>query len=106
MIKISCLILSAFLMWAGSALAQWTPVNGPATGEDIRSIAFDPANADVLYAGGAGTLYRSKDGGKTWKTVLRLSSSSSGVNAIRVNANRPETVLAGTDEGVYRSDDA
>ena len=99
------LLFLSSVLFACPAAAQWTSVEGPITGEDIRSVAVHPENGGVIYAGSTGALFRSSDGGKSWKTALRLASSASGVNIIRFSPSHPQTILAGTDEGVYRSDD-
>ena len=50
---------------------NWTPIYvEPGTGTTIASLAQDPRNPDVLYAGtSAGTLVKSVDAGATWKNI-------------------------------------
>jgi photosystem II stability/assembly factor-like uncharacterized protein len=49
-----------------SAAQSWSPA-GP-TGGDVRSLAADPRDPQVVYLGTAnGTLYRSQDGGRRWR---------------------------------------
>src|SRR5262249_40360627 len=60
----------------------------------IRSFAIDPANSTTVYAGGAGGVYKSTDGGTTWAplpngfpvggsfTVMRLAISRSDPAAL------------------------
>jgi photosystem II stability/assembly factor-like uncharacterized protein len=50
----------------------WSSFRVP--GQDAYAIAFDPANAKLVYAGGRGETYhfaRSEDGGKTWRQMGR-----------------------------------
>jgi photosystem II stability/assembly factor-like uncharacterized protein len=42
-------------------------------GLSVRSIAVDPTNSNIVYAGSPkGTIYKSADGGQTWKPVYEL----------------------------------
>ncbi len=88
-------------------------------------IAMDPVNPDVLYAGfwhvrhkpwghfsgGPGSgLYKSTDGGDTWKPVTSGLPAGMkgrvGVTVSPVNPNRVWTIVEAEDGGLFRSDDA
>ena len=72
----------------------------------IRTVAVDPNNPDIIYAGGGSytyqgdsSLYRSSDGGKTWKVVSINGTNSivstkngdyGGVEPISINV-KPDT---------------
>lgn len=63
-----------------------------ALGEDIYTVAFDPTNSDVLYAGtGAGSMVnKSVDGGATWTSANPSQlGSCDGVGAVRSIAIDP-----------------
>lgn len=90
---------------------------GPGPGVTINSLAIHPANQNVLFAGSDGgpltetnNLWRSEDGGQTWrKFFLSLPAQPDGVlpavTTLAVDPNRPETLYVGTDgQGVYRFD--
>ncbi len=49
----------------------------------------------------AGDIFRSMDGGKTWQTLNAMHGKS--VRAFAVSASDPQTLVAGTLEGVFRS---
>ncbi|MCC7309487.1 MAG: hypothetical protein IT173_18150 [Acidobacteria bacterium] len=81
----SLLILAFIVTGASPALAadgenvfvdtksstQWSVV-GP-NGGDVRSVAIDPRNKDVIYIGTMdGQVHRSTDAGKTWKMLARF----------------------------------
>jgi hypothetical protein len=94
------------------------PINNGLGTSLIETLAMDPVNRDILYAGTnktAGTdqvrgLYKSTDGGATW----RLSSQGLGdvvVKAVAVvgpatsGTQQGNTIYVGTNQGVFRSDD-
>ena len=45
----------------------WVPMNEGLTKLDVRVVAIDPTNSNVLYAGSTGTLFRSANRAATWK---------------------------------------
>jgi len=49
----------------------------------------------------AGDIFRSMDGGKTWQTLPAMHGKS--VRAFAISASDPQTLVAGTLEGVFRS---
>jgi hypothetical protein len=51
---------------------SWTPVNDGLTTDDIFVLAVDPLDADKVYAGGYGGIFRSTDGGLKWSLVKVL----------------------------------
>jgi photosystem II stability/assembly factor-like uncharacterized protein len=86
--------------WAG--LDYWSPI-GPDGGE-ILALAADPQQSGVAYAGAAGGVFKSTDGGATW------SGSSQGLlgNAdifLAVAPTSRSTVYTGTYRGLFVSRD-
>ena len=70
--------------------------------EHIGMIAIDSTDSDVVYvaaqgplwrAGGHRGLYRTSDGGKSWKRVLDLGLDT-GVNEVHLDPRDPEVVYA------------
>jgi photosystem II stability/assembly factor-like uncharacterized protein len=80
---------------ARAASSPWTPF-GPGGGS-VYSLTVDPRDPAVVYAvagsrfGGPGTLYKSLDGGATWKTL----AAGSGLLAVALDPEHPGTVYAG-----------
>jgi photosystem II stability/assembly factor-like uncharacterized protein len=82
----------------------------------IGALCYDPANADVCYAGlgrprwgrdGSGTILRSDDGGRSWRNVTEGQIPGDAiVSDIEVQPGNSRTILAATTAGVCRSDDA
>jgi photosystem II stability/assembly factor-like uncharacterized protein len=80
---------------------SWRKV-GLEKSEHIGKILIDPRNSDVVYVaaqgplwgpGGDRGLYKTTDGGKTWKTVLTISENT-GVTDVVMDPRNPEVLLA------------
>jgi photosystem II stability/assembly factor-like uncharacterized protein len=84
----------------------------------VKALAVHPINDAVLYAGTVGgpaattdSLWRSDDGGQTWRRfVMSLPANPDGVllpvNALATDPNQPGVLYVGTDgHGVYRIED-
>ncbi len=106
----------------------WTNV-GLKASEHIAKIVVDPRNSDTVYvaaqgplwsAGGDRGLYKTTDGGKTWKAVLSISENT-GVTDVVMDPRNPDVLYAasyqrrrhvwtlingGPESAVYKSRDA
>jgi len=70
----------------------------------------DPSNPDIVYAGGqfnygigAGGIYRSDDGGQTWKNLGYHQHPD--FHAFAFDPSNPAHIALGSDGGVWQSDD-
>jgi photosystem II stability/assembly factor-like uncharacterized protein len=75
---------------------------GLKTSEHIGRIVIDPRNSNVVYvaaqgplwsAGGERGLYRTNDGGQTWRQALKISDDT-GVSDVVLDPSNPDVVLA------------
>src|SRR5947207_4321857 len=86
---------------------QWTS-NGPSTGGAVNTVAVDPRSANVVYAGGTLGLYKSFDGGKTWRPS-EAGIPAGTVQTMAIDPSTPTTLFASLStgaHGIYRSTDA
>ena len=81
--------------------------------ETIRSIAINPLNSSIIYAGNdTSTIFKSTNGGKSWSILNGIRFEIEGVAkdkkiiGIVVDPDFPDTLFAASDSGgVYRSYD-
>jgi photosystem II stability/assembly factor-like uncharacterized protein len=75
---------------------------GLKTSEHVGRIVIDPRNSDVVYVaaqgplwgpGGERGLFKTTDGGKTWKNVLSISENT-GVTDVVLDPRNPDVLLA------------
>ena len=102
---------------------------GLKTSEHIGRIAIDPKNSDVIFvaaygplwnSGGDRGVYKTTDGGKTWKAVLTVSENT-GFNEVYIDPSNSNIIYAtahqrqrkvftyiggGPESAVYKSTDA
>ena len=97
--------------------------------EHIGRIAIDPKDSKIVYVaaqgplwgpGGDRGLFKTTDGGKTWKNILNISENT-GVTDVVIDPQNPETIYAasyqrrrhmwtlidgGPESAIYKSTDA
>lgn len=77
--------------------------NGP-YGGDIRSIAIDSKNPNILYVGTGGGIYKSTDGGTNWSVLNTGLENSFYIWSLAVDPNNPAVLYAGIENnGIYKS---
>jgi photosystem II stability/assembly factor-like uncharacterized protein len=85
--------------------AHWTAANSGLTASAYYSLAIDPANSSVLYAGpGPGRIFKTTDGGASW-TELTNGLGTSFYQSIAIST-APPTIIAVSNSGYYKSTDA
>ena len=73
------------------------------SGQDIRFLTAAPDQPQTLFAAGYHGLFKSIDGGKTWNGKTSLTAGAGHVTALL--ALPRNGLLAGTDQGLFRSTD-
>ncbi|MBI4729580.1 MAG: hypothetical protein HY775_08805, partial [Acidobacteria bacterium] len=92
----------------------WDPAgNGLPASEGVWSLAVDPTNSLVAYAGSADNtvrgpgnpgpgLFKTVNGGASWS---QTGLATGWAYALAIDSGNPETVYAGTNDGVYKTTD-
>ena len=75
----------------------------------VDHIIVDPRNPKVLYVGGhrhnlPGGFFKSTDGGVSWRESSQLKNEA--IHSLAQSEANPNTLIAGTFTGIFRSDDA
>ena len=102
---------------------------GLRTSEHLGRIAIDPKDSNIVYIaaqgplwgpGGERGLFKTTDGGKTWKNILNVSENT-GVTDVAIDPNDPNTIYCasyqrrrhmwtlingGPESAIYKSTDA
>lgn len=76
----------------------------------VGHIVIDPKNPGVIFASGwsvedqqSGSVFRSRDGGRTWVALAEMRGQS--VRALAIAPSNSSVLASGTLDGVYRTED-
>jgi len=92
--------------------ASWARYVHLGVGDDyvLDNIAVDPSDSNRIYVAAwsvednnSGDLFRSTDGGQSWKALPGLSGKS--IRALELAPSNPKTIVVGALDGVHRSID-
>lgn len=75
----------------------WSLVNTGLANTDVRALAI---NSTALFAGTAGGIYKSSDGGSTWTPFNDAGLTSNDIRALLISGSY---IFAGTSDGIFRS---
>jgi photosystem II stability/assembly factor-like uncharacterized protein len=81
---------------------NWGPAGGSLPTAEIQTLAIDPSNPAVLYAGTRIGVLKSVDGGNTWNAPSEPAVAP--VRSLAIDPQRPATIYAGTEHnGLFKS---
>ncbi|MGC1840531.1 MAG: hypothetical protein WA674_19520, partial [Candidatus Acidiferrales bacterium] len=72
----------------------------------VESVAVDPKDPNVVYAGTWHLAWKTADGGATWQHVNKGMIDDSDVFSIIVDSSNPSVVFASACSGIYKSQTA
>jgi photosystem II stability/assembly factor-like uncharacterized protein len=71
----------------------------------IKTLAINPADKDIIYAGGV-SIFRTTDGGKTWIDLnLKDNDLTPSVKDIEISSQNPSVIYLATNIGIFKSND-
>lgn len=86
------------------ALGAWSQLGPGNVGGRTRALAIDPVNPKNMYAAGvAGGVWKSIDGGMSWKPLDDLMANLA-VSSLVLDPSNPRVIYAGTGEGYFNGD--
>lgn len=80
-------------------------LDSPTMPTNVNSLAIDPTDTNIIYAGTTWRPYKTVDGGKTWRLIKNGMIDDSDVFAIEVDEKNPTHVIASACSGIYESFD-
>jgi photosystem II stability/assembly factor-like uncharacterized protein len=85
---------------------SWTRISpdGDPELKNLDSLAIDPRDSQVIYAGTYHLPWLTRDAGKTWKPVIAGIIDDSDIMSLRLDAANPDRVYMSACSGIYRSD--
>ncbi|MGD0798188.1 MAG: hypothetical protein ABR910_10730 [Acidobacteriaceae bacterium] len=72
---------------------------------EVESLAIDPVDPNVIYAGTWHLPWKTTDAGKTWESIKQGIIEDSDVFSIIVDPKQPSVVYASACSGIYKSED-
>jgi photosystem II stability/assembly factor-like uncharacterized protein len=93
----------------GATWQRMTPENpevltNHASMKNFVSVAVDPQDPDIVYAGTRHLAWKTSDGGKDWHNIKDGMLDDSDVFSIIVDPQTPSRVYASACSGIYKSD--
>ncbi|MDQ3801152.1 MAG: YCF48-related protein, partial [Acidobacteriota bacterium] len=82
---------------------DWKKIESSTLPVNIDSLAIDPRDPNLIYAGTTWRAYKTTDGGKNWRLIKNGMIDDSDVFAIEVNQKNPDHVIASACSGIYES---
>ena len=76
------------------------------TNINIESLAIDPRNDNVVYAGSWHLPFKTTDGGQTWRVTNNGIIDDSDVFAIDINERDADHIIASACSGIYETKNA
>ena len=86
----------------------WTLISPPGNNEmrDIESVAINPQNTNILFAGTWHLPWKSEDGGKNWRNIKQGLIVDSDVFSIILDPVDPNVTFLSACSGIYKSENA
>jgi photosystem II stability/assembly factor-like uncharacterized protein len=93
---------------SSDAGATWEQISPQGSREihEIESLAIDPGNPDIVYAGTWHLPWKTTDGGKNWHAIKKGMIEDSDIFSMVVDPEKPRVVFASACSGIYKSESA
>jgi photosystem II stability/assembly factor-like uncharacterized protein len=87
--------------------SNWSRSDNGLTRNIVTTLASDPTNPNLIYAGTGAGIFKSTDGGSNWQLAGTPSVTSGPVtiNVIAIDPTNTNVVYAATNGGIFKSTD-
>ena len=89
----------------GATWARISPLENKEL-QPVMSLAFDPNNDRILYAGTPHLPWKTEDAGTNWRSIHKGMIDDSDILSLIVNPKHPSQLFIGACSGIYRSDNS
>lgn len=96
----------ALTAWAVPSWAEWSPVSKTLGEPSLRLVTAHPQNTEILFAATDRRLYKTADGGASWKRVLSLRGDTQIIHCLYTDPIETEFIYVGTSRGIRFSNDS
>lgn len=85
---------------------HWREISPPGGAEihEVESIAIDPYDPEIIYAGTWHLPWKTNDGGVTWSSIHQGVIDDSDVFSMIVDRSRPSVMFLSACSGIYKSE--
>ena len=91
------------LCFAGTG--GWFKINKGQLDADLYSISISPQDKNIVYCTSDKAIFRSLDGGITWKQVFLISGSNNKTSYVLADPDNKNIVYVGLGTGAFKSED-
>ncbi len=81
-----------------------SPVDDPEL-KNLDSLAIDPRDPAVIYAGTYHLPWKTRDGGKSWTSIASGMIDDSDVMSLHIDSENSQRIFSSACSGIYRSED-
>jgi photosystem II stability/assembly factor-like uncharacterized protein len=87
---------------------SWSQMQTASTPDliNVESLAIDPRNTNVIYAGTWHLPYKTTDNGQTWTNIKNGILDDSDIFAIDIDPREPDHIVASACSGIYETNNA
>lgn len=82
---------------------DWKKMESSSLPYNVDSLAIDPTDTNIIYAGTFWRAYKTTDGGKNWRLIKEGMIDDSDVFAIEIDSKNPDHIIASACSGIYES---
>lgn len=82
---------------------DWQKIESSTLPINVDSIAVDPTNTNIIYAGTWWRAFKTTDGGKSWRVIVKGMIDDSDVFAVTIDHRNPDHLVSSACSGIYES---